>query len=47
MVVAYELKKTVDEIEHLTPDELGNWLAFFKLRQKRMDEEYKRAKRSR
>lgn len=39
MLVAYELNKTVDEIEHLTVLELTEWLAFFQLRQKRIDKE--------
>ena len=29
MLVAYELRKTVDEIAHLTVSELTDWLAFF------------------
>lgn len=46
MLVAYELGKTVDEIAHLTVSELIEWLAFFQLRQKRMDKEIeKRSKR--
>lgn len=39
MLVAFELNKTVDEIQHLSGDEFVNWLGFFKLRQQRMDEE--------
>lgn len=38
MLVAYTLRKTVDEIEHLTPYELAEWLAFFELRDKRLKE---------
>ena len=36
MVVAYELGKTLDEIAHLTPLEIAQWLAFFNLREKRI-----------
>jgi hypothetical protein len=35
-MVAYELHKTIDEIAHLTPEELATWLAFFKIREKRL-----------
>lgn len=45
MLVAYELRKTVDELDHLSGQELVDWLGFFKLRAKRMDEEAKASQR--
>lgn len=45
MLVAYELGKTTNEIEHLSVYQLTEWLAFFQLRQKYIDKEM--AKRSR
>jgi hypothetical protein len=35
MVVAYELKLTLDEVGRLSKDEIGWWLAFIKLKQER------------
>lgn len=46
MLVAFELGKTVDEIEHLSGQELVDWLGFFKLRDKRMREAEKKARRN-
>lgn len=42
MVVAYELGKTVDEIAHLSPEDIAYWLAFFKVREKRIEQAIKR-----
>jgi hypothetical protein len=44
--VAYELGKTVDEIEHLSQREITEWLAFFRLREKRIDEELAKRQRA-
>lgn len=46
MTVAFELKKTLDEIGHLTMNEIGEWLAYFTVHQERLDREYaKRTKK--
>lgn len=45
MTVAYELGKTVDEVAHLTPQEIADWLAYFILREKRIDEQLKKARK--
>lgn len=45
MLVAYELGKTVDEVSHLTSDDIADWLAFFILREKKLEEALKRNRR--
>ena len=47
MLVAYELGKTVDELDHLTVEELVDWLAFFQLRQKMIEKELNKGRSKR
>lgn len=47
MLVARNLGKTVDEIAHLTVDDIAQWLAFFKLEQKYQEEEYQKRRKKR
>lgn len=47
MTVAYELRKTLDEVKEMQPNELADWLAFFKLREKRLAQERAKRKRGR
>ena len=45
MAVACELHKTLGEVKDMSLDELADWLAFFKAREKLQSESAKRSRR--
>jgi hypothetical protein len=44
MVVGYELGKTLGEVSELSREEIGYWLAFIKLKQKREAEALRKSR---
>jgi hypothetical protein len=45
MLVAHELGKTLDEVKHLTPTDVAEWIAFLNLLEKRREEARVKAQR--
>lgn len=45
MAVAHELHKTIDEVSFMSPGELAEWIAYFQLREERMEEASRKRKR--
>jgi len=46
MVVAYELGKTLEEVKDMPLEELADWLAFFKTRERLQSESDKKPRRA-
>ena len=45
--IAFELKKTIGEIGDMTVEEFSYWREFFDIRQKELEQAYKKTKKRR